>query len=311
MNFKKFLWKSRIKNNKGQVSLTPDDVKDPSGSQAGSQAGQATKLTGILSDIDLSDVPENIRGEVAKRLEEKVKRYDSGFQSKMADLSKERRELEEQRYKMRDLMRLQEEVSGNPDLEGEITNLINQARAGNLKKKDVNSSTDKMLDKLISSADNAETREQLQLLRNVVKEEVKDLVELKDQYKGILDKMKSLESVTHMTQMERADAKIKSLTDRFGKEVIEKYKDDLKKLAVQYPNMSTEKLFYFTATDEELSSALVAEQKRKLEQEEKRKLDGSFGTTSGIKRPIELVKDKHGRTNFRDLATKLFQKAGV
>lgn len=305
--FFKILFRSRVNNCRGEIATD----KNLSVQKTESKSDQAVKLSGILSDIDLSDVPEPIRADVAKKLEEKVKKYDSGFQSKMADLSKERKELEEERYKMRDVLRLQEEVSGNPDLEKEITSLINQARTGNLKKKDVNSQTDKMLDKLIANAESAEIREQLNLLRTVVKEEVKDLVDLKDQYKGLFDKVKLLENSTQMTQIERADAKVKRLIDRFGKELVDKYKDDLTKLAMQYPNMSGDKLFYLTANDEELSSAMVAEQQRKKEQEEKRKIEGSFGGPTSMKKPVDLIKDKHGRTNFRDLATKLFQKSSA
>lgn len=308
MFLKHFFLSSRIGNNRGQAGAAPADVSDATDDKTGNKSSQV-KLSGILSDIDVSDVPEEIRSEVVKHLEKKVKNYDSGFQSKAADLARERKELEEQRYKVRDLIRLQEEVHSNPDLKDEIENVITQARAGNLKRKDVNSSTDKMLDKLIANAPDAETREQLNLLRNVVKEEVKDLVSLKDQYAGILKKVESIENVTKISQGERVESKINSLKERFGKEIVDKHQEDLRKLAAQYPNMAAEKLFYFTASDEELSSAFVNEQKRKLELEEKRKAEGSFGAARGIKKPIELSKDKFGRTNFRDLAQKFFAKS--
>lgn len=298
---------AKLKSNLGQVDPSPAPKTDPepAAKQDQSQSQQAEKLEGLLADIDLSDVPEEQRADFKKKLAEKVKLYDAGFRSKTEDLSKEKRQIEEEKQKIRELSQLRDEIDGNPELKDQITKMINNARAGIPVTKKETSQASRQLDKLIEQAADAETRESLTQMRNIIREETSDLRGRDDELDRLRKEIESLRNATHMGQAERVTTKIASLKDRFGKEIVEKYEQDIRTAALKYPTQDVDKLFRYVASDDDLSSAYLKEAEKRKKREQELKEEGSSISTSGVRKPIQVEKDKFGRTNIRGLVEKM------
>lgn len=300
---------SKLSSESGQVEMTPTQESKPEDTQNPSQAQQAEKLEGLIEDIDLSDVPVEQRDTVKKYLFQKVKQYDAGFRSKTEDVSKEKKELEQKRHEVNDLLKLREEIQGNPELEKQITKMINNARAGVpiVENKETTQAL-KKLDKYIENAPDAETRESLQTMREIIKDEISGVGIKDDEIKALKEEIKSIRNATQMSQAERIDSKLSKLKDRFGKDIVNKYENDIRTAALKYPGQDIDKLFRYVASDDDLRNAYIKEAEKNKKREQELKEEGTSPRSSGIRTPIKVEKDKFGRTNIRDLVSKVLNK---
>src|SRR3990167_10644943 len=293
---------AKVKCERGEVETDPTKTGKPGAEGSSGQGSEADKLEGLISDIDLSDVPQERREEVKKYLAQKVKLYDAGFRAKTEEFSKEKKEMESRKQSLRELETLRDEIRGNPQLEKKITKMINDFRAGNLEADDPKTKQSiKTLDKLIDQTSDAETKEGLRQMRQIVQEETSDYGVLKDKYSKLEQKLNSLEQLTISGQTERVEVKLELLDKRFGKELVSKYKNDIRAAALKFPDQDIGKLFYHYANEDDIKSALLNEAKEKEKLEHKRKEQGSSAGIFDKKTPVEAKKDKHGRTNIKDL----------
>lgn len=303
---------AKLRCNRGEVSLADSKVTDKPGAgdtSSQDQKDQADKLEGLISDIDLSDVPEERRGEVKKYLAQKVKLYDAGFRAKTEEFSKDKKEFETQKQSLREITLLKDEIEGNPALKTKVTKVINDFRAGIVS--DDTSKTDKAtktLDRLIDQSADAETKEGLRQMRQIVQEETSGYGDLKENYKKLEDKLQILETATMSGQTERVEVKLGLLEDKFGKEIVDKYKADIKTAAIKFPGQDINKLFYHYANEDDIKTALLHEVENTKKLEDKRKEDGSGSGGEGVPKSYELKKDKHGRTDIKNLVGQIFNK---
>ena len=297
--------------NRGEVMLVDSKDTDKSGAgDTSSQSNQADKLEGLISDIDLSDVPEERREEVKKYLAEKVKLYDVGFKAKTEEFAKDKKEFETQKQSLRDLALLRDEIEGNPDLKTKVTKLINDFRAGILDSDDSKTGkAKKTIDKLIDSSSDAETKEGLRQMRQIVQEETSGYGDLKENYTKLEQKLQQLEQATMSGQAERVTVKIELLEERFSKEVVGKYKEEIRAAALKFPGQDIGKLFYHYANENDIKSALLHEVENEKQLEDKRKADGSGAGGESVNKSYELKKDKHGRTDIKNLIGQIMNKA--
>ena len=299
---------AKLRSESGQVTITAADDKKSAASDK-SQSQQDEKFAGLIADIDLSDVPEQYRNEVRKKLGEKVKQYDTGFRSKTEDLAREREQVQSQKVALRDLTVLRDEISSNPALEKKITKVINDFRAGNFNPDDSKTKeASKLLDKLIDNASDAETKEQLRQMRQIVKDEIPDTSSMKEELQSMRKELESLKNATLTGQAERVTQKIGQLEERFGKDIIGKYKEQIKESALKFPGVEISKLFYSYADENDVKSALLYEAKHEKEIEQKRKEEGSSTGGNGYRTPVTLKKDRHGRTDIKDLVGQLVSR---
>lgn len=300
---------------RGEVALADSkDTDKPGAGDTSSQDQQADKLEGLISDIDLSDVPEERRGEVKKYLAEKVKLYDAGFRAKTEEFSKEKKDFETQKQSLRDLALLRDEIEGNPGLKTKVTKLINDFRAGVLDSDDSKDNKVKTLDKLIDSADDGteeglRTKEGLRQMRQIVQEETSGYGDLKENYTKLEQKLQQLEQATMSGQAERVTVKIELLEERFSKEVVGKYKEEIRAAALKFPGQDIGKLFYHYANENDIKSALLHEAENEKQLEDKRKEDGSGPGGESVNKSYEVKKDKHGRTDIKNLIGQMLNKA--
>jgi hypothetical protein len=301
---------AKLKCNRGEVATGDPVTTGKSEADASAQASQAEKVEGLISDIDLSDVSENIRADVKKHLAEKVKLYDAGFRGKTEEFSKEKKDFESQKNSLKELTVLRDEIQGNPALEKKITKVINDFRAGNFDTDDKKTDkATKTLDRLINEASDAETKEGLRQMRQIVQEETASYGGLKDSYEQLSKDFAALKTATLSGQAERVEVKLGLLEERFGKETVGKYREEIRAAALKFPGQDIGKLFYHYAGENEIKTALLHEAKTEKELEEKRKADGSSAGFPDVKTPIEPKKDKHGRTDIKNLIGQIVQRS--
>jgi hypothetical protein len=292
---------AKLKCNRGEVTSGDPAAAGQSGAKDASiQGQQGDKIDGLISDVDLSDVPENVREDVKKYLGQKVKLYDQGYRAKTEDFSKERKQFEVQKKELAELVTLRDEIQGDPALEKEVTNLINRKRAGLSFNTSSSDKKDKInhLDGLISEAPDAETKESLRQLKAIIKEETSTYGEYQNEIQAMREEIKTLKSATLSGQAERIDTKIQSLCKEFGDEVVKDVEMDLRKSALRYPNASVKKLFISLIDEDKLETVILEKAKRKQQQEDKIKTQGSSPGGQGVKTPVEVKKDKFGRVNI-------------
>lgn len=300
---------AKLKSESGQALATADDTKSAAKETSGQS--QAQKLEGLLADIDLSDVPAEHLDAVKKHLTDKVKLYDAGFRAKTEDFSRERKEFEVQKKQISELTSLRDEIQGNPKLEAEITKVINQARSGTLGQSQTQVNKDmKKIDQLIASAPDSETRETLRQLKEVV-EESSNNSDLQKKITDLEEKYALLANATRSGQAERVETAIRDLQEEYGKEFVDKYSSDIRQTALKLNSSVKDirKLLKHFADDDELEAVILDKAKRKKEQEDKRKTEGSSGSgNDGVVTPLAPRIDKHGRTDVKDLVKQILAK---
>ena len=294
---------AKLMSNSGQVTIDTPAIKLEPGAKDSSQSTEP-KLDGLVQDIDFSDVPDHIRSEVIAKVTGKVKDYDIGVKTKFEDLAEERKQLKDRETGLDELSRLRDEIKGNPALEKQVTELINKSRAGlPISEKKLDNSLSK-IEQAIASATEPEQREQLRQLQDIIKEEsVKGVSS--DELASVKQELADLKRSTNAGISSGVDKHVEDLSDRFGKDLVGKYAQDIKAMAFKYPEYLTNgkfsRILYNLADDSEIDDAVLKSAQRKKEVELKRKEAGTFPGSTSTPSAIEIPKDKSGRTSFSKL----------
>lgn len=291
--------------------------EDRSGEDKGKGKGQqADKLEALIQDVDFSDVPEGIREQVKKATAEKVHQYDKGFRAKTESLAEKEKALKVTEESLSGLKTIQKELQDDPKLAEVVNKVYYDYKSGKLVKPKEASSAVKKLDKLIEGTDDADQREQLRDMRDIIKEEAgegsQEVSDLKEEIKRLKEEIGSVKDFSLTSRTERVNSQIEELKDRFGKEVVEKYEKDIQFSAIKYPHQTVLKLFYHFADENDIKSALLTEEKQKEKKELERKKQGAFPSfKESSTEKIEPPRDKAGRVNMRNFLSKIIDKHGI
>lgn len=264
-----------------------------------SQSSQAGKLNALIADLDFSDVPESIRNEVIAKVTDKVRNYDSSYRAKTELISEEKKRIENDRQSIKALMEIQRELKDNPEMEKSVIKVINDFRSGKTSVSDTSKNL-KRLDKLIENATDSDTREQLKEMRQIVIEET-DAPAVKGKLAELEEEIRRLKSSSLAGHSDKVDAEIESLEKEFGKDIVSKYREDIKSSALKYPNQRVKKLLYHFAEESEIDDAILkrAETNRKREIENKKNASTSDGRSISAK--VDVPRNNDGRVNWRGL----------
>ena len=303
------------------------DVAQPTGSDTNNgsaddkakiQSQQAEKIEGLIADIDLTDVPEDQRPAVKKLLAEKVKSYDSGYRKKTEALAEEKKSIKAQEEELLNLRAIQKKLKDNPELSTAIDKVFDEHRSGKLNKPTNNQQeAEAEIDKMIADTTDPAQREALRETKTIMLDLIKrnpqgaDNKELKEEVASLKEKIEAIGSVTNRSVADRVDSEISTLEDEFGKDFIAKYREDVKALAIKYPNYNCQTiLFQQAANDAELEKALLTRAEKRKKGELKRKIDASEPGGPSVTDEIKPEKDSAGRVNLRNYVRNLW-KAGA
>jgi len=256
------------------------------------------KLNALIADIDFSDVPEAIRDEVIAKVTDKVKFYDGGYRAKTEILSEEKKKIETDRKALSALLEIQNELKGNPAMEKAVIAVINDFRAGKTNSGVNIDKSMKRLDKLIENATDSDVREQLKEMRQIVAEET-DTPALKGKIRELEEKINRIENSSNSNHAKNVEVELDSLEKEFGKDLVGKYREDIKVSALKFPNQKVKKILYHFAEENEIEDAILkrAEEKKKKEIEFKK--NGSLPNGSSMTTKVDVPRDNKGRVNWR------------
>ena len=237
------------------------------------------------------------------------------YTKKTQSLAEQEKALKEKETQVSGLKAIVDEMEANPKLKETLNKVYTDFKSGKISKSETAKDRDlKKLDKLIEDTSDPAQREQLRDIREIIREEAPtaDIKTLKDTISALKDEVSILKNATLIGQTDRVDSQLVKLENKFGADLVNKYKKDIQAMALKYPRQSIQKLFYHFADDSEIETAILNQAKRKEKEELDRKKKGSSpsGIDGSFTAKTELKKDKTGRTTFDSIKQRVLERLG-
>lgn len=214
----------------------------------------------FVGGIDISDIPEQDRPRIKELLGRKMSAAEKGINEKNQALNAKSKELDD---------------------------LIAKAKTSTTTQAQPKAQAVKMLDKLIDSAP-SEQQSALQQMRQIIMEET-EVGELKKQLKELSDFVQVFAQDKTISRQGQLSTELDGLRERYGTEIIDKYKDDIVKQGIKF-NATARQLLHAIVPPEELEQALLKPAKKATTTKEKINSVSSSG--SGITSSKETLNTK-------------------
>ncbi len=236
-----------------------------------------------VSGIDISDIPEQDRPRVKELLSKKAKLLEDGYQGKFKEVAEFKKAQE-------DLVRMGLSVNEARDV---LTKHLEQKRNPAATISDKKEAL-KTLDKLIGESP-LEQRSALEQMRTIIKEETG--------ISALSDKIEKMEKLLGMYQNSASQQRQKQIesdlsvfSDKYGKDLVEKYRSVLIEKGLNYPDLSINKIFQYEVPMEELEQAILTKGRKPLTEEKKKAISNP---SSGVASASEKVNIK--ASSYADL----------
>ena len=233
----------------------------------------------------------------------------------MQKLSKDKETLKAEEARVAGMKVIVDEMDSDPKLKETLNKVYSDYKSGKIAKSvDNKDSNLKKLDKLIEEASDPGEREKLRDIREIIKEEapLADTASLKEMIGSLKEEIATLRSTQNIGQTERVEVQIAKLEEKFGADLIDKYRVDIKAMALKYPNQTVSKILYHFADDSEIEAAILSGSKKKDKEELERKKFNSFpgGQDNFFTAKTPLQKDKTGRITMESLRSRILERLG-
>lgn len=267
------------------------DSKETNGTNSsGDETQGGTSQKEYVGGIDISDVPEQDRPRIKELLSSKISLVEKGAQAKYQEIAKYKKE--------------KESIIAAGLTEDEAANVLRNYAE---QKRNVNQTTTqtkkeavKSLDKMISEAP-LEQREALTNLRTIIKEEGNT-----DNVDKLLEKVDRLEKAVGYFNQNAVDNRtsevnkeLDKLSSKYGKDFVEKNKDEVLKLAIQYPKTDVRRILRDVSDPDEYEEALLASKQPSKKAVTTEKLNAITSTGSGVSGSSEVINLQ--KTSYKDL----------
>jgi len=243
-----------------------------------------------VNGVDISAFPEQERPIARKALEEKGKLIEKGLQSKFQEIAEFKRQREE-------ILRLG--IS-----ESEAAQIIKDHVASKTTAKDAKKEASRVIDQLKETAPDLETRKGLENLEKIILEltNINDIRKELDQLKGYVQHAQGREFQTREQSVSNA---LNALSSKYGNEVIERYREDVIKQGLAFPDVDVKRLLHAIADPEELEQALLSNSVKKEERKQE-KINAVSSPGSGMTMPAQTIDVRN--TSFRGLLSQIRKK---
>jgi FtsZ-binding cell division protein ZapB len=243
-----------------QESSQAENVETKEGISEGdkgeTQSGGTPEFVG---GVDISDIPEQDRPRIKELLSKKMALADKGVQDKFREIATAKKQYE----------------AMIADLEQHKTATTVNAQQ---------QKASKLLDQLTDSVP-LEQRESLRQLRQIISEET-NVSELQKQVKDLSEALNRLAGDTVNTKRQRAETELSSLEGKYGKDIIERYKDKILDVAVQY-NAPLRQVIHTVVPADELEQVILEKSKgdkKPLTQEKKNAISSNNATVKSAQK---------------------------
>ncbi len=237
------------------------------------------------------------------------------YTKKTQELAEKEKTLNTEAARVAGLKSIVDEMEADPKLKETLNKVYSDFKSGKIAKSDVaKDSSLKLLDKRIDEASDPGTREQLKEIREIIKQEapVEEVSSLRNEIKTLREEIALVRNAATLGQTDRVETQLQKLEEKFGADLVGKYKKDIVATALKYPNQSVNKLLYHFADDSEIETALLKQAKTKEKEELDRKKRGSSsGTDDSFVAKTPLEKDKRtGRVTFESIKQRVLERLG-
>lgn len=242
-----------------------------------------------VSGIDISTLPEQERTVARKVLAEKAKLLEDGYQAKFKEVA----QFKKQR----------EEILSLGISENEAVEAIRNHVASKTNAKDAKKEAARVIDKLKESAPDLETRKGLDNLENIIME-LTNINDIKKQLEELQGYVKYSRGKEFQTREQLLNGALSSLEKEYGKNIIDKYGDELIKQGLAYSDADPERLLHAIVDPKELKQAILANSKKDDRKQEKINAVSSPG--SGMTSPLQTIDVK--KTPMKGILSQVFAK---
>jgi hypothetical protein len=254
--------------------------------------------------------------EVEVSQEEMIELAQKGkdYTKKTQELADKEKSLNAEAQRMLGMKNILDEMESDPKLKETLNKVYSDFKSGKVAKPENKDSNLKKLDRLLSETTDPAQREQLRDIREIIQQEapVGEVSTLKDEIKSLREEISAVRNAAVIGQTDRVEVQLQKLEEKFGAELVNKYRKDIMATAIKYPNQSVNKLLYHFGDDSEIETALLNQAKKKEKDELDRKKRGSSpsGSETSFVAKTELKKDKTGRVTMASLKDRILERLG-
>ena len=234
-----------------------------------------------VSGIDISDIPEQDRPRIKELLSKKAGLLEKGYLDKF-------KEVAEFKKAQDDLVKAGLSLSEARDV---LNRHIEQKRNPTPSEK---KEALKTLDKLIGEAP-IEQRGALEQMRTIIKEEtgVSELSKKVEQ----MEKLLGIYQATAMdSRQKQVEADLSKFSEKYGKELVEKYRDVITERALQHPTLPVNKIFQYEVPFEEIEQVILSKGKKPLTEDKKNAITSPASKITSAVEKIDIKK-----SSFQDI----------
>jgi uncharacterized protein YjgD (DUF1641 family) len=263
---------AETKAQKAETAETNNTDTENKEVQSETKSGETPEFIRGIDVSDLKDVPEQYRQLIKDKLSQKLELADKGIQPKLQEVA--------------ELKRVKEGLAKRGLTADEIDTAVNDyVTRKNTPNKEAKENA-KLLDQLIDKSD-PETREALNQWRKIIAEESQEAI------KAIREELSSFRNESISTRRDKLVSEIDGLRDKYGDELIDKYKDTLIEAGLKY-KAPMKNLLHSIAPDEveETILAKVNKGKKPLTEEKKNAITSSSNVISD--QIIDIKKSSFG-----------------
>lgn len=271
-------------------TMKPQETESKETNQANVVTSEETKSgepseKDFVGGIDISDVPEQDRPRIKELLSKKISLVEKGAQAKFQEIAKYKKEKESL-------------LNAGLTEDEAVTVLRNHVQQ---KQNPVTKTEQKealrTLDKMIKDAD-VNTAASLNNLRQVILEET-GTADLKKELDEIKRQMGFVNNERATTRVQSLNNSLNALTENYGKEFIDKYRDEIVKQGLQYPQAEIKRLITAIADPDDMEQAILSRATRVGKTNIEKKLAAISNPNSGVTGSIDNIDIK--KTNMKGL----------
>jgi hypothetical protein len=277
------------------------DTKTPSQASAGIPAkGVSEGTTGdtqsggtpeYVSGIDISTLPEQERATARKVLAEKGSLLEKGYQEKFKEIN--------------DFKKQREEILRLGITESEAAQVIRDHVHSKTSAKDAKKEASRVIDQLKETAPDLETRKGLDNLEKIIME-LTNIGDIQKKLQEIESYVKYSQGREVISREQSLNTTLDTLSSKYGNNVVDKYRDEVIKQGLAFPNADPKRLLHAIADPEELEQAILLNSSKKEEVRKQEKINAVSSPGSGMTTPHAEVDIR--KTNMKNIISQVFTK---
>ena len=229
-----------------QSTVSKETNQETVASSDDTQSG-GTSEKEFVGGVDISDVPEQDRPRIKELLSKKISLVEKGANEKFKEIAKYKKEKEE----LLSSGLTEDEASGVLREYLSKKTQTNTSKAENLR----------TLDKMIKESP-AEQREALTNLRQIILEET-SASELRKELDEIKRNVGIFNNERANSRVETINKSLNALSADYGKDFIDKYRDEIVKQGLAYPQAEVKRLITAIADPDDIEKAILSKASRK------------------------------------------------